>query len=61
MVGIYTVARVGLAGTVTADTRTLLGRPAIRFEDFARTIAKRSFEMLGNSLSRALNGLISLI
>ena len=36
MVGIYTVARVGLAGTVTADTRTLLGRPAIRFEDFAR-------------------------
>lgn len=36
MVGIYTVARIGLAGTVTADTRTLLGRHAIRFVEFAR-------------------------
>lgn len=35
MVGIYTTARLGLAGTVTGDTERLLGRPPIRFRQFA--------------------------
>lgn len=35
MVGIYTVARLGLAATITKDMQSLLGRRAIRLEEFA--------------------------
>lgn len=34
MVGIYTTARLGLAGTITNDTATLLGRPSITMRQF---------------------------
>jgi hypothetical protein len=34
MAGIYTTARLGLAGTVTPDTERLLGRPPITFRQF---------------------------
>lgn len=39
MVGIYTTAKLGLAGKVTADTERLLGRAQIRFRRFAEDYA----------------------
>lgn len=39
MVGIYTVARLGLAGRVTADCETVLGRSPLTFEEYARDYA----------------------
>jgi uncharacterized protein YbjT (DUF2867 family) len=35
MVGIYSTARLGRAATITPTTRTMLGRPAIRFAQFS--------------------------
>ncbi|MCU0491281.1 MAG: SDR family oxidoreductase [Chloroflexaceae bacterium] len=36
MAGIYTTARLGLAGGVTAEVQRLLGRPPITFRQFAK-------------------------
>lgn len=36
MCGIYTTARLGLAGTVTPDAERLLGRPPLTMRDFVR-------------------------
>jgi uncharacterized protein YbjT (DUF2867 family) len=36
MSGIYTTARLGLAGHLTGDVRRLLGRPPITFQQFAK-------------------------
>ena len=41
MVGIYTVARLGLAGRVTDDIEALPGRPPRPLEAFARDYASR--------------------
>jgi uncharacterized protein YbjT (DUF2867 family) len=39
MSGIYTTARLGLAGRLTSDLRRLLGRPPIGFQQFAEDYA----------------------
>lgn len=36
MIGIYTTAKLGMAGGVTADTHTLLGRPTITMQQFVQ-------------------------
>ncbi|HYX32534.1 MAG TPA: SDR family oxidoreductase [Oligoflexus sp.] len=40
MIVIYSIAKFGGAGTLTVDLRKLIGRPAIKFRDFAQDYRK---------------------